>query len=91
MMDINMPGINGIEGLRLSADMIADINVIMLTIFDDDDKFSRLSVTAPMVISEENIAVKILESISEVYNGGAPMTSSIARRILQLFPKLCTQ
>ena len=88
MMDINMPGINGIEGLRLVRGYDANINVIMLTICDDDDKiFQAICNGANGYLLKKTSPSKILESISEVYNGGAPMTSSIARRILQLFPK----
>jgi len=88
MMDINMPGINGIEGLRLIRGYNADINVIMLTIFDDDDNiFQAICNGANGYLLKKTSPSKILESISEVYNGGAPITSSIARKILQLFPK----
>ena len=88
MMDINMPGINGIEGLRLIRGYNADINVIMLTIFDDDDNiFQAICNGANGYLLKKTSPSKILESINEVYNGGAPITSSIARKILQLFPK----
>ena len=88
MMYINMPGVNGIEGLRLVRGYDADINVIMLTIFDDDDKiFQAICNGANGYLLKKTSPSKILESISEVYHGGAPITSSVARRILHLFPK----
>ena len=83
-----MPGVNGIEGLQLIRGYNADINVIMLTIFDDDEKiFQAICNGAKGYLLKKTSPSKILESINEVYNGGAPITSSIARKILQLFPK----
>jgi DNA-binding NarL/FixJ family response regulator len=60
----------------------------MLTIFDDDDKiFQAICNGANGYLLKKTSPSKILESISEVYHGGAPITSSVARRILHLFPK----
>lgn len=88
MMDINMPGVNGLEGLRIIRGYDAGINVIMLTIFDDNENiFQAICNGANGYLLKKTPPSKILEAIQEVYDGGAPITSSIARKILQLFPK----
>ncbi|HEX5151302.1 MAG TPA: response regulator transcription factor [Parafilimonas sp.] len=88
IMDINMPGTDGIEGLRLVRGYDPDINVIMLTIFDDEERiFQAICNGANGYLLKKTPPSRILESISEVYSGGAPMTPSIARKVLQLFPK----
>jgi DNA-binding NarL/FixJ family response regulator len=87
-MDINMPGTDGIEGLQLIRGYDRDVNVIMLTIFEDEEKiFQAICNGARGYLLKKTPPSKILESIKEVYDGGAPITSSIARKILQLFPK----
>jgi len=88
IMDINMPGTDGIEGLQLIRGYDPDVNVIMLTIFEDEERiFQAICNGARGYLLKKTPPSKILESIKEVYDGGAPITSSIARKILQLFPK----
>jgi len=88
IMDINMPGTDGIEGLQLIRGYDRDVNVIMLTIFEDEERiFQAICNGARGYLLKKTPPSKILESIKEVYDGGAPITSSIARKILQLFPK----
>lgn len=88
MMDINMPGVNGLEGLRIIRGYDPGINVIMLTVFDDNENiFQAICNGANGYLLKKTPPSKILEAIQEVYNGGAPITSTVARKILQLFPK----
>ena len=86
LMDIDMPGINGIDAVYLIKENFPGIQIIMQTVFDDDDKiFKALQAGANGYILKKTSPAKILEAIVEVYNGGAPMTPSIAAKTLQLF------
>jgi DNA-binding NarL/FixJ family response regulator len=86
LMDIDMPGISGIEAVRLIKDDFPGIFVIMQTVFEDDDKiFGAIQAGADGYILKRIAPTKILESIAEVYTGGAPMTPVIAGKTLKLF------
>src|SRR5271156_1107613 len=77
LMDIEMPGINGIEAVRMIKNNFPMIHVLMQTVFDDDEKiFSAILAGASGYILKKTSPAGILESIEEVYNGGAPMTPS---------------
>lgn len=86
LMDIDMPGINGIEAVRIIKENFPGIHIIMQTVFEDDDKiFQAIQAGAGGYILKKIPPSKILEAISEIYNGGAPMTPIIAAKTLQLF------
>ncbi len=86
LMDIDMPGISGIEAVHIIKENFPEIHIIMQTVFDDDDKiFNAIQAGANGYILKKTPPAKILEAITEVYNGGAPMTPSIAAKTLQLF------
>jgi DNA-binding NarL/FixJ family response regulator len=86
LMDIDMPGISGIEAVCIIKENVSHIHIIMQTVFEDDDKiFRAIQAGAGGYILKKTPPSKILEAISEVYNGGAPMTPSIAGKTLQLF------
>lgn len=88
LMDISMPGIGGLEGLRVVRGTSPDTQVLMFTVFDDNENiFQAICNGANGYLLKKTPPSKIIESIREVYEGGAPITSSIARKILQLFPK----
>ena len=88
LMDIDLPGRSGIEGAHLVKKMAPATEVLMLTVFDEDDKiFRAICAGASGYLLKKVPPIKILEAIEEVYNGGAPMTPIIARKVLQLFPK----
>lgn len=86
LMDINLPGMNGIECVaKLRAAMPA-LKIIMLTVFDDDDQvFKALSAGAFGYLLKSSRPAKILEAIREVYVGGSPMSGNIARKVVQSF------
>ena len=87
-----MPGINGIEGLKIISKTFPHVEVLILTVFDDDKNvFNAICAGASGYLLKKTSNEKILEAIEDVYNGGAPITSSIAKRILQHFPKQPTQ
>ncbi len=88
LMDIEMPGINGLEGLRIIRRKYPRIHVIMLTVFEDNDAiFAAIQSGASGYLLKKTPPEKIEEAIRDVLQGGAPMTSSIARKVLDLFPK----
>lgn len=86
LMDIDMPGINGIEAVTIIKQNFPGIHIIMQTVFDDDDKiFQAIQAGAEGYILKKTSPAKMLEAITEVCTGGAPMTPSIAAKTLQLF------
>lgn len=86
LMDIDMPGINGIEAVGIIKENFPKIHVIMQTVFEDDNKiFRAIQAGAEGYILKKTSPAKMLEAITEVYNGGAPMTPVIAAKTLQLF------
>jgi len=88
LMDIHMPGRDGLEGLRIVRGTLPDTQVLMCTIFDDNDNiFKAICNGANGYLLKKSSPSKIIEAIKEVHEGGAPITPSIARKILALFPK----
>ncbi len=86
LMDIDMPHVNGIEGLIELRKHFPQVKVLMQTIFEDDDKiFDAIVAGADGYILKKTPPAKLLEAIAEVMEGGAPMTPVIARQVLLLF------
>lgn len=83
LMDIEMPVANGFDGLKSIRKYSEDIQVIMLTVFDNDEHiFEAIKLGANGYILKTTPPAQIVESILQVYDGGVPMTSSIARKVL---------
>jgi DNA-binding NarL/FixJ family response regulator len=88
LMDIEMPGINGIKAVRIIKNDFPHIHAVMQTVFEDDEKiFAAILAGASGYILKKTPPAKILEAIAEVYNGGAPMTPGVAAKALELFRK----
>jgi len=88
LMDIEMPGINGIEGVKLIRKNFPEIYVLMQTVFyDDENIFNAVCAGASGYILKSTSPANYVEAIRDVKNGGSPMTGSIARRVLELFQK----
>ncbi len=88
LMDIDMPVVNGINGLKIIRQISSNINVnvLMFTVFDDNEHiFQAICEGAVGYMLKKTPAPKLLEAIQDANDGGAPMTSSIARRVLQMF------
>ena len=85
LMDIQMPGINGIEGVKIIKENFPSVKVLMETIFEDDEKvFASICYGAEGYILKNTAPVEILEAIKEIYDGGSPMTPSVANRVLKM-------
>ena len=88
LMDIEMPGIDGISAVSIIKKNFPDIKIIMQTVFEDDDKiFASLKAGAEGYILKNASIEKITQSIEEVYQGGAYMTPSVALRVMNYFGK----
>jgi DNA-binding NarL/FixJ family response regulator len=86
LMDIDMPGTNGIEGLKLIRRHNANVKVLMLTVFDDNKNvFEAVKNGANGYLLKKTPPAKLLEYIQEAHTGGAPMSSSIATQVLKMF------
>jgi len=86
LMDIDMPQVNGLEGLKLIRANAPETLVLMLTVFEDEKNiFEAILYGASGYLLKRTPPAKILEAITELYNGGAPMTPLIARKVIELF------
>lgn len=89
LMDIDMPGVNGLEGLKLIKETNPDVKVLMLTVFDDHQNiFQALQNGANGYILKKTPPARLLEYIQEASTGGAPMTASVAAQVLKMFSQL---
>ncbi len=86
LMDIDMPGISGIEATRQVKAEFPEINILIFTIFEDSDKvFNALCAGATGYLLKRSSAVQIIEAILDLHNGGSPMTGEIARMVFSFF------
>jgi DNA-binding NarL/FixJ family response regulator len=86
LMDIDMPGMNGIEGVKLIRKNCPTVQILMFTVFDDEEKvFAAIKAGAAGYILKNAEPGHLVQAIMEVYKGGAPMTTGIARKVLQQF------
>ncbi len=86
IMDIDMPGATGIEGIRRLRTVSDKVQVMMLTVFEDDENiFAALHAGANGYLLKKTPPAKILEAVKELYNNGSPMSGIIARKVLQHF------
>jgi len=86
MMDIEMPGMNGIEATRIIRDQFPDIKILIQTVFNDSEKiFNALCSGASGYILKNDPPSKQVEAVQEVFNGGAPISPAIAKKVLAFF------
>lgn len=89
LMDIDMPGTNGIEGLKIIRSVNSEVKVLMLTVFDDNGNvFEAIKNGANGYVLKKTPPAKLLEYIEEAASGGAPMTASIATQVLKMFSNI---
>jgi DNA-binding NarL/FixJ family response regulator len=88
IMDINLPGMSGIECISRIKDKCASTQFIMFTIYEDDEKvFEALKAGAHGYLLKKTPREKLLEALEELHNGGSPMSTNIARKVIEAFEK----
>ena len=86
LMDINLPGMNGVECVRRLKQAAPQILVVMLTVYEDTENiFNALAAGASGYLLKRTKSAELLEAIREVHRGGSPMTTHIARKVVQSF------
>ncbi|MGA9875232.1 MAG: response regulator transcription factor [Solirubrobacteraceae bacterium] len=84
LMDINLPGMNGVQCVQQLKKLMPQIQIIMLTVYEDTENiFSALQAGANGYLLKRTPTKELLEGISEVHRGGSPMTMHIARKVVQ--------
>jgi DNA-binding NarL/FixJ family response regulator len=88
LMDINLPGMNGVECVRRLKQLTPKLQVVMLTVYEDTDNiFKALAAGAAGYLLKRTKSAELLEAIREVHRGGSPMTTHIARKVTQSFQR----
>jgi DNA-binding NarL/FixJ family response regulator len=86
LMDIQMPGMSGIEAAAVIRQEFPQLPVLMQTVFEDDAKvFAAICAGANGYILKSTPPIKLLEAVKEVAEGGSPMTPSVAAKVLKMF------
>ncbi|HEX8736349.1 MAG TPA: response regulator transcription factor [Pyrinomonadaceae bacterium] len=86
LSDIGLPGISGIEGIKILKQQFPQLTILMLTVYDDDERiFDALCAGASGYLLKRTSPAKIIENIREVVSGGAPMSPEVAARVIRLF------
>src|SRR5688500_13711218 len=89
LTDIGLPGMNGVEGTRILRERFPQVPVLALTVYDDDDNvFNAICAGASGYLLKNTAPARLLESLREVVDGGAPMSPDVARRVVTLFREL---
>src|SRR5215831_15326559 len=86
LTDIGLPGMSGIEGIAALRKQFADLPILALTVYDSDEKvFAALCAGASGYLLKNTPPARLLDSLTEAINGGAPMSPEVARRVIKLF------
>jgi DNA-binding NarL/FixJ family response regulator len=86
LMDINLPGISGIECVRQLKQLLPDTQFLMLTVYEDSDYlFSALASGASGYLLKRTSPEELINAVKDVHSGGSPMSSNIARKVVQSF------
>lgn len=92
LMDIDMPHVNGLQGLSLLRSKFSDLKILMQTVFEDDDKiFASICAGANGYLLKKAPPDKLIGAIHDVVQGDVPMTASVAKKVLEMFKKQSTQ
>jgi DNA-binding NarL/FixJ family response regulator len=88
LMDINLPGMNGVECVRQLKALLPAVQVLMLTVYEDSDSlFKSFKAGASGYLLKRTASARLLEAIRDVHAGGSPMTPQLARRVVQYLSK----
>jgi DNA-binding NarL/FixJ family response regulator len=86
LVDLELPGMSGIEGIRILKERHPKLLLLVLTVYDDDDRiFQAICAGACGYLLKRTAPARLLESITEAFEGGSPMSPVVARRVLELF------
>lgn len=86
LMDINLPGMNGVECVRQLKARLPEVQFLMLTVYEDSDSlFNSFRAGASGYLLKRTAAARLLDAIKDVHAGGSPMTPQLARRVVQFF------
>jgi len=89
LTDIGLPGMSGVEGIRILKDRHPELRLLMLTIYDDDEViFDALCAGACGYLLKKTPPARLIEGIREAMQGGAPMSPEIASRVIKLFREI---
>ncbi len=89
LADIGLPGMSGIEGVRRLREIRPELPVLMLTVYEDDERiFEALCAGACGYFLKNTPPERLLAGIGEVLEGGAPMSPEVARRVIELFRRV---
>ena len=88
LVDIGLPGMSGVEGIRWLREQHPELLIVMLTVYGDDERiFEAMCAGARGYLLKKTPPARLLESLREVVAGGAPMSPEVARRVVQLFQR----
>src|SRR5262245_49346798 len=88
LMDINLPGVKGVECVRQLKTTVPEVQFLMLTVYEDSDSlFNSLKAGASGYLLKRTASARLLDAIRDVHAGGSPMTPQLARRVVQYFAK----
>jgi DNA-binding NarL/FixJ family response regulator len=86
LTDLGLPGMSGIDGIRILRERFPQLPILALTIYNDDERvFQALCAGASGYLLKNTPPARLLDSIREVLDGGAPMSPEVARRVIRLF------
>lgn len=88
IMDINLPGMSGIDCIKQIRGLVPETQFMMFTVYENDEKvFEALKAGASGYLLKSTGLVQLIESLKELYNGGSPMSANIARKLVNIFQK----
>jgi len=86
LVDIGLPGMSGVEGIQILKERYPQILLMALTVYDDDERiFEALCAGASGYLLKKTLPARLIESLKEAVDGGAPMSPEVARRVVRLF------